>query len=108
MFSWSIITEVIAFLLIFVLILNLSFSKRTLTPIVKWFWAGLICASISIVWNILCVFLLRNKDQVPRSFNIFMNTGYFILIVLTCSVIAMYLFEKMLMRNIVLNGPDFY
>lgn len=96
MFSWSIITEVIAFLLIFVLILNLSFSKRTLTPIVKWFWAGLICASISIVWNILCVFLLRNKDQVPRSFNIFMNTGYFILIVLTCSVIAMYLFEKML------------
>ncbi|MBT9775756.1 EAL domain-containing protein [Clostridium sp. MCC353] len=96
MFSWSIITEVVAFLLIFVLILNLSFSKRTLTPIVKWFWAGLISAAISIIWNILCVFLLRSKDQVPRSLNIFMNTGYFILIVLTCSIIAMYLFEKML------------
>lgn len=96
MFNWSIITEVISFLLILVLILNLSYSKRTLTPLVKWFWAGLICASISIIWNILCVFLLSSKHPIPRYINIFMNTGYFVLIVLTCSVITMYVFEKML------------
>ena len=53
-------------------------------------------SAFSILWNTVCVILLRQGARIPVSVNIFMNSLYFIIIVLVCSVMAMYLFEKML------------
>lgn len=93
---WSLITEIISLLLLVVMILNLNFKDRALTPSVRWFRTGLFLVLFSIIWNILCVLLLRQGGRVPYQLNLFMNTIYFILIVMSCSVIAMFVFEKML------------
>lgn len=93
---WSLITEGISLLLIFVLMLNLAYNRRALSPAVRWSWAGLISAAFSIIWNILCVIALNHADRVPNFVLLFMNTVYFMIIVLTCSIVAMFLFMKIL------------
>ena len=86
---WSLITEVISFLLLVILILNLNYRRRVLTPAVRCFWAGLFLAAFCIVWNIMCTLLLKQGSAVPLEVNLFTNTVYFILAVLSGSVIAL-------------------
>ena len=93
---WSLITEVISFLLLVILILNLNYRRRVLTPAVRCFWAGLFLAAFCIVWNIMCTLLLKQGSAVPLEVNLFTNTVYFILAVLSGSVIALFVFGKML------------
>ena len=93
---WSLITEVISFLLLVILILNLNYRRRVLTPAVRCFWAGLFLAAFCIVWNIMCTLLLKQGSAVPLEVNLFANTVYFILAVLSGSVIALFVFGKML------------
>ena len=60
------------------------------------FWAGLFLAAFCIVWNIMCTLLLKQGSAVPLEVNLFTNTVYFILAVLSGSVIALFVFGKML------------
>lgn len=93
---WSLIMEVISFLLLAVMILNLNYKRRVLTPAVKTFRASLFLTAFCIIWNIFCTLLLRLGSAVPRGVNLFVNSAYFILIVLSSSVIALFVFQKML------------
>lgn len=96
MVYWSLLTEIIALLLIAVLLLSLSTYKKVNTHSLKLYSACLLLAGGSIIWNILCVVLIRGSENVPIGLNIFVNSIYFTLEVIMCSVTAMYIFEKML------------
>ena len=93
---WSMITEILSLLLLVVLILNLNYKRRVLTPAVRCFWAGLFLTAFCIVWNLFCILLIRHGGAVPYQFLVFVNTAYFILVVLSGSLIALFVFEKML------------
>lgn len=93
---WSLVTEVLSFLLLVVLISNLNYKRRVLTPAVKSFWAGLFLTAFCIAWNIFCTLLLSLGGKVPYGLNVFANTVYFILVLLSASVIALFVFQKML------------
>ena len=93
---WLLITEFISLLLIVILIFNLKVGRYAYTGAVKVYQACLGFSVLSIVWNILCVILLKHGSSVPANINMFMNISYYIIMVATCSVIALYTFEKML------------
>lgn len=93
---WSLITEILSFLLLVILIFNLNYKRRVLTPTVKCFWAGLFLTAFCIVWNIFCTLLLSQGGKVPYGLNVFANTVYFILVLFSASVIALFVFQKML------------
>lgn len=96
MADWSLMTELIALLLILVLALNFYRDKRGVAHTVRRYGACLILSAFSICWNMLCVLLIRYSSFIPVGLNMAANTVYYLAVVSMCSVIAMYLFEKLL------------
>lgn len=93
---WPLITEIISLLLILILIFNLKVGRYACTGAVKIYQACLGFSMLSIIWNIICVILLNHGSSVSTNVNMFMNITYNIIMVVTCSVTAFYIFEKML------------
>lgn len=96
MLYWPLLTEIIALLLICVLLLSLSSYNKPMNHSLKVFWTCLVFSGISILLNIVCTILLNYPGRVPLAANILLNSIYFLFVVLLCSAVAMYIFEKML------------
>lgn len=93
----SLITEIITLLLLVILVWNLNHKKRTfLSVAVKWFWGSLFMTAICIILNIICTILLAQGSVIPYALHWFLNTLYFIFIVVLSSMIAMYVFHRLL------------
>lgn len=92
----SLIPEFIALLLIVILLLSLTINRKRLTHSLKMFGSCLILSACTILLNIACVILLEQKRPVAGWINILANSLYFWLIVVLCSMTAMYIFEKVL------------
>lgn len=93
---WSLVTEITALLLIFVLMFSLAVYKKTVTHTLKLYKGCLALSACCILWNMLCVTLLRYGNRIPVGVNLFTNSLYFWLTVVMCSATALYIFEKML------------
>lgn len=96
MLYWPLLTEIIALLLICVLLLSLTSYNKPINHSLKMYWFCLVFSGLSIILNIVCTILLDYPGQVPVLINLFLNSIYFLLVVVLCSTIAMYIFEKML------------
>lgn len=95
MLYWSLTAEFIALLLITVLAMNFYEKRQVKTHFVKMYRVCLVLSAASILLDTLCVLLLE-YPLTPRWLNFLLNTAYFLLCVLMCSVMAVYLFEKLL------------
>lgn len=96
MLYWPLLTEIIALLLVCVLLLSLSSYNKPINHSLKMYWFCLVFSGLSIILNIVCTILLGYPGQVPLVVNLVANSIYFLLVVVLCSTIAMYIFEKML------------
>lgn len=96
MMLWSLAGECMAFIVIFVLMLYF-YEKRSVVNIrVRLYRSCLWLSMLSIIWNAVCVSLIEHSDVVPYWLNMLMNSTYFMLTVIVCSLIAAYVFIKML------------
>lgn len=96
MLYWPLLTEIIALLLICVLLLNLTSYNKPMNHSLKMYWICLVLSGVSIILNVVCTISLKHSQQIPVGINIFLNSLYFLFVVSLCSVVAMYIFEKML------------
>lgn len=77
--------------------MELNHKKRTfLSVAVKWFWVSLFMTAICIILNIICTILLAQGSVIPYALHWFLNTLYFIFIVVLSSMLAMYVFHRLL------------
>lgn len=97
MTNWSLSTELIALMLVVMLGLNLQ-RKRVMGRPLRLYWECLLLSGSTILWNITCVWLIRCAAWVPRWVNYVMNSLYYVLLLLLSSLIALYMFEKMLLH----------
>ena len=94
--SWSLLTEVIALLLIAVLLISLINYRKINSHTLKMYRICLILSGCTVILNMFCVILIRNSRQVPKGINVALNSAYFMMEIILCSATAMYIFEKML------------
>ena len=94
--SWSLLTEVIALLLITVLVISLITYRKLNSHSLKLYRTCLILSGSAVILDIFCVILIKSPGHVPEGINIFLNSSYFMLEIILCSVTALYIFEKML------------
>ncbi|MDO4274383.1 MAG: bifunctional diguanylate cyclase/phosphodiesterase [Eubacteriales bacterium] len=91
----ELITEYLA--LVIIVILTMFFYEKKSIP-ASWFslyrWC-LALPALSILVDIICV-VLMDVEEVPHWLNMLLNSSYFLLSVLTCSVMALFLFGKIL------------
>lgn len=96
MIQWSLAGDFMSFIVIFVLMLYF-YEKRMLANIrIRLYRACLWSSMLSIILNAVCVYLIEHSDRVPYWVNMLFNSMYFELTVIVCSLIAAYVFIKML------------
>lgn len=93
---YSLLTEFVALLLTVILLLSLTLYRKVNTRSLKVYRICLILTISSIVWDMISVVLLQEPGQVFVGLNLLVNTIYFMMVVCTCSVTVLYIFEKML------------
>lgn len=96
MSHWSLVPEFISLLFLIVIMLFFYDKHRVRTFRRTLYWGCLWFSAASIILNVLGTYLLAYPHLVPVSFNTLVNTAYFWCSMLMCSVVAMYLFHKML------------
>lgn len=96
MSHWSLVPEFIALLFIIVIMLFFYDKQRVRTFRRSLFWGCLWASAASIVLNVIGSYLIAYPHLVSLEFNTLVNTLYFWCSMLMCSVVAMYLFHKML------------
>ena len=96
MTEWSLVTEVIALLLLEILLMNLAAYKTPATHSIRMYRNCLFISVGTVLCDMLCIVLLHGGFLVPKVVNIFTNSVYFWLTVIMSSSIALYIFEKML------------
>lgn len=96
MSHWSLVPEFISLLFIIVIMLFFYDKHRVRTFRRSLFWGCLWTSIISILLNVAGAYLIAYPHLVSLEFNTLINTLYFWSTVLMCSVVAMYLFHKML------------
>lgn len=96
MTKWHMLAELLSLFFMLLMFLYyyeknavLSFRRRAF----NWIFGFSIS---SVILDLICVHTIGNFSQLPSWLNFILNTAYFILIVLVCSMIALYLFDLML------------
>lgn len=96
MLKWSLSAEFLALILIVTLMFYFhekglaDTARRRMFRLCLWLSAG------SILLNMVCVFTIERAARLPLWVNLVLNSAYFLVVVLTCSVMALYLFSLIL------------
>lgn len=93
---WALIPEFVALMIIGVIMLFYYDKKQVNTARRKLFWVSLGISAVSIILNIICVYLIEYAKYVPVIVNIVANTLYFWISMAMCTVLAFYLFQRIL------------
>ena len=93
---WALVPEFIAFLIVGVIMLFYHDKKQISTFRRKLFWVCLGISEVSIILNVTCVYLIEYAKHVPVMLNIVMNTLYFWISMMMCTVMVFYLFQRIL------------
>ena len=96
MIRWSLAGEYMSFIVIFVLLLYFHEKRTVVNTRMRLYSSCLWLSMLSIVLNAVCVILIDHSDRVPYWLNMLLNSSYFMLTVLVCSLICTYMFIKML------------
>lgn len=96
MVRWSLSAEFFALLLLVILIIFVYQGKQRPTLQRKLYAAGLWLAISSILLNMVCVYTVAHAQALPLWVNLALNSLYFTLCVLMCTVIGLYLFRLVL------------
>lgn len=96
MIKWSLSAETLAFILIIIIAVFSYDRKRLSTRIEKLFNTALIMTAASILLNFACIFSIEHYDKVPRTWNVMINSAYFLVSVTMCTMMAAYFFELIL------------
>lgn len=96
MISWSLAGEYMSLIVIFVLMLYFHEKGTVVNAKVRLYRACLRFSMFSIVLDAVCVALIKHSDKVPYWLNMLLNSLYFVMTVAVCSLIAAYVFIKML------------
>ena len=96
MSHWSLVPEFIALLFIIVIMLFFYDKQRVRTFRRSLYWGCLWISAVSILLNVAGAYLIAYPHLVSPEFNTLINTLYFWCSMFMCSVVAMYLFHKML------------
>ena len=88
--GWSLSVE--AFSLVITIILMINFhDKKPVSRQSRLYQSILWLSVFTIGWNILCVWTIEYASLFPLWINELLNTQYFILLILLCTLIAYYL-----------------
>lgn len=93
---WALVPEFVALLIIGVIMLFYHDKKQVNTARRKLFWFSLGISAVSIILNIICVYLIEYAEYVPVIVNVVANTLYFWISMAMCTVLAFYLFQRIL------------
>lgn len=96
MLQWSLAVELLAFIVVIVLMISFYDNKQTMSARKKIYEAGLWLTESSILLNVICVYTVEHSDTVPLWLNMILNSGYFLVTVLTSVMGAAYLFDLFL------------
>lgn len=93
---WSLVPEFMALLIIGVIMIFYYDKKRISTSRRKLFWGCLAISAVSIILNVICVYLIEYASKIPVMLNIVMNTLYFWISMMMCTVMVFYLVQRIL------------
>lgn len=93
---WALVPEFVALLVIGVIMMFYYDKKQIKTPRRKLFWFCLGISATSIILNVICVYLIEYSQHIPLMLNVVMNTLYFWISMAMCTVMAYYLFQRIL------------
>ena len=96
MMTWSLSAEFFALILLLILTAFFYQGKKRPTIQRRLYAAGLWLAIGSILLNALCVYTVARASDLPLWVNLALNSLYFTLCVLMCTVIGLYLFRLVL------------
>ena len=91
MVKWSLAAELLAAMMIVVLMAYYREKKMAVTRKGKVYRSCLGLSLATVLLNAVCVYTIEHTEQVPRAVNLILNSAYFLVAVLTCSVIVLYL-----------------
>lgn len=93
MIRWSLAAELLALIIISILIIYYYERKPTSSYKRKMYHMCLWMSILSIIIDVICVYMVDFSYQVPYWINMLFNSSYFISIIFTCSLLAIYLFS---------------
>ena len=96
MIRWPLLSEYFALILIIIIMLFFYDKRQVHSFRRRLYWCCLWLSVASILLNITSVYTIENFHRFPLWVNMLLNSAYFIVSVLMCSVIAFYLFQRML------------
>ena len=96
MIRWSLSAELLCIIILVLLMFSSHGQKQAPTRRQRVYQACLLLSLDSILLNILCVFTIGGTIVVPLWLNVLLNSLYFFISVLMCSVMAAYLFSLIL------------
>lgn len=91
MVKWSLAAELLAAMMIVVLMAYYREKKLAVTRKGKVYRSCLGLSLATVLLNAVCVYTIEHTEQVPRAVNLILNSAYFLVAVLACSVIVLYL-----------------
>lgn len=91
MVKWSLAAELLAAMMIVVLMAYYREKKLAVTRKGKVYRSCLGLSLATVLLNAVCAYTIKHTEQVPRAVNLILNSAYFLVAVLTCSVIVLYL-----------------
>ena len=89
MVKWSLAAELLAAMMIVVLMAYYREKKLAVTRKGKVYRSCLGLSLATVLLNAVCVYTIKHTEQVPRAVNLILNSAYFLVAVLTCSVIVL-------------------
>lgn len=96
MIRWSLSAELLCIIILMLLMFSSHGQKQAPTRSQRVYQTCLLLSLDSILLNILCVFTIVGTIAVPLWLNVLLNSLYFFISVLMCSVMAAYLFSLIL------------
>ena len=96
MIRWSLSAELLCIIILMLLMFSSHGQKQAPTRSQRVYQTCLLLSLDSILLNILCVFTIGGTIVVPLWLNVLLNSLYFFISVLMCSVMAAYLFSLIL------------
>lgn len=94
--KWSLSAEMIAIIMVLMMLLFSHNKERIKTVRRTIFNVGLLLTLLSSTLNILCINSISNYWSLPRSFNILLNSMYFLVSVGMSTMMAVYFFDLFL------------
>ncbi|MGF0006439.1 EAL domain-containing protein [Eubacteriales bacterium SGI.150] len=90
--KWSLSAEFFACILLMILLLYFYERRWAVTARRRMYGLCLWLSLSSVILNTLCVVTIQNAARVPLWVNLMLNSAYFLISVLMCSMTALYLF----------------